>query len=712
VGRTVKVDLLLEVAKYLTGAKAAEKSTKGVADALDEAARSGDHTASAVDAAGHAMRETARDAAKLDHEIEQTSASMRELAREIARTSDEAKRADLMSKLAGKSGQLRDLTNVRKLLGDGKDGDNDAVKTGMRWGTKIAEGMASGLGSVGTLFGRVGTGLPPEAQAAIGASIVAAVAAAAPLVGAALAGAVVGAAGVGGVVGGLMIAAQHADVKAAGKLTGEEFMNAAQRGFAPFVPAAVSALSDVRVEIRGMGSDFDRLGKASSSFVKPLTSGALGALREFMPGFLSAVERAGPVIDAIGNGMVRLGRAGGDLFATMSQHASEGGHALGVLFLIIEYGIRSASAAISVFSTLYKVLGSATALTTGNLAMFAQLNAPLQNANKSGTDFSGTLTELMNGFNGTGTAAVASQVKIESWAEATKRITEQNLTARSSQRDLESAIDAASEALTKNGRTLDINTPKGRANSAALDAIASSANTAYEATLTQTGSQETANGVLERGKAQFIAMAVKMGMSAEAAKVLAGTLFAIPSVKPKVTVEQAKAQAAIAAIQADINGIHGKNITIGVYWQTNGDLKLPGGTSLKNRWGGVYTHAAEGALREAKVYSPMGPARYAFAEPATGGEAFIPKHGDRARSLSILETAAGWYGKTLANQGRYMTLPTSGRGAAPTTAAAAPQFDVRVYVGDRELTDIVDVRVSESNRGLKRRTMAGSGAAR
>jgi hypothetical protein len=61
------------------------------------------------------------------------------------------------------------------------------------------------------------------------------------------------------------------------------------------------------------------------------------------------------------------------------------------------------------------------------------------------------------------------------------------------------------------------------------------------------------------------------------------------------------------------------------------------------------------------VYSVRNPARYAFAEPATGGEAFIPRRGNRARSLSILEQAAAWYGAEVNT--------TQWRGARPIPVA-------------------------------------------
>lgn len=46
------------------------------------------------------------------------------------------------------------------------------------------------------------------------------------------------------------------------------------------------------------------------------------------------------------------------------------------------------------------------------------------------------------------------------------------------------------------------------------------------------------------------------------------------------------------------------------------------------------------------------------------------------------------------------------------TGTATPQFDVRVYIGDTELTDMVDVRISERNRDLKTRVRTGTGRRR
>lgn len=88
-----------------------------------------------------------------------------------------------------------------------------------------------------------------------------------------------------------------------------------------------------------------------------------------------------------------------------------------------------------------------------------------------------------------------------------------------------------------------------------------------------------------------------------------------------------------------------RNATIGVHYAVDAQPRLPGstytGTNLdKSRWGNLYSYAAGGV--QAKVAGPG--TLVQWAEPETGGEAYIPRKGDPGRSKSILDVAAGWYG--------------------------------------------------------------------
>jgi len=138
-----------------------------------------------------------------------------------------------------------------------------------------------------------------------------------------------------------------------------------------------------------------------------------------------------------------------------------------------------------------------------------------------------------------------------------------------------------------------------------------------------------------------------------------------------------------------------------------------GGGGFLERHGGITIPAQRGLLRRAAIFTPAAPARFAFAEPATGGEAFIPRIGDRQRSLAIADEAARWHGGRVVAEdqlgGRFqwrgtrLVTPPAGT----TTGDGAPE--VRVFIGDRELTDIVKVEIRSHDRQLRRAVTAGSG---
>lgn len=94
--------------------------------------------------------------------------------------------------------------------------------------------------------------------------------------------------------------------------------------------------------------------------------------------------------------------------------------------------------------------------------------------------------------------------------------------------DFEAAIDDSASAVKRNGKGLDENTKKGRANRQALNQLASAAN-GYIAKLIETGaSSKTVTAAQERARTKFIQTAVAAGMGAKKAKELADKLFGIP----------------------------------------------------------------------------------------------------------------------------------------------------------------------------------------
>jgi TP901 family phage tail tape measure protein len=141
----------------------------------------------------------------------------------------------------------------------------------------------------------------------------------------------------------------------------------------------------------------------------------------------------------------------------------------------------------------------------------------------------------------------------------------------------------------------------------------------------------------------------------------------------------------VVNLQDIIDDLHGKNVTITVDLLNNIANSQFNNAKEIRRWGGIATHARTGLLREAGVYSTNQPALYAFAEPATHGEAFIPKNGNRARSMAILDTAAAWYGAQVVPGPREQW-----RGQRPVAYAAATDDTPSAVVGRRYGSTVVE----------------------
>ena len=102
-----------------------------------------------------------------------------------------------------------------------------------------------------------------------------------------------------------------------------------------------------------------------------------------------------------------------------------------------------------------------------------------------------------------------------------------------------------------------------------------------------------------------------------------------------------------------------------------------GGQLKKRALGGIESHVAGGP-------------NMLYGERQTGMEAYIPKTGSRDVGMATLATAASWYGQTM-------------------QPASSPHVNVqaRVFVGDREITDMIRVEVDSHGQNIARQSAYG-----
>lgn len=348
------------------------------------------------------------------------------------------------------------------------------------------------------------------------------------------------------------------------------------------------------------------------------------------------------------------------------------------------------------------------------LKVLPTYSAELENAARAAGEAGTASGSATGGINAVGAAAADSAQRVQELKDAFDRLF-------GIQMDLDRAVIAykqglaeLNEELRTGKRTLDDNTQAGRDNASALLDQVDNIKDLRQANIDNGMSMEDANTTYQNQINQLVALGIKLGYDERQIRNLIGAYADIPE----------KVDTKVSAPGADASKKKANDLNFAIRalpntWQTI--LKVADETAKREianykrqlasisrtittnfnagtvyhgqRWGGVTVHAQEGALRQANVYSPAGAARYAFAEPATGGEAFIPRRGDRARSLGILDTAAGWYGMEVGRTTDWsgykpMTPQTIAPPIRVETSSHFPTQEVARELG-RELTRVL-----------------------
>jgi TP901 family phage tail tape measure protein len=381
-------------------------------------------------------------------------------------------------------------------------------------------------------------------------------------------------------------------------------------------------------ELEKLGESGKKSGDALSHLSSDLGTLGSGALAKFSNGFAGVTESLtglGSVFDeslyhakerisAIDQGMAALVSAGKtDEAAKAFDRLAKEGKKAGISMDDLKAGLPLYEAAIAGAN---KAQLTSIAATERAKAETDLLGGSLENA----VNHYGSLKDAIDGFNGA--------------AESTTKATI----------DAEKAVDDLSDSLTSNGATLDLTTQKGRDNQQAIFGVTDAARDAAQATYAQTGSLSQAQAVYSSYIGQLQSTMKQAGFTQ-------GQIDALT--------------AAYAKIPREITTtIHSWTIYHeGKATQTD---QWPGVPYRQQRWGGVTEHAAAGLLRDAQMFSG-GPTRYAFAEPSTGGEAFIPRLGDLSRSRGIAEhVVRNWLG------GQVSWRRTGSNGGGTTVVSSSP----------------------------------------
>jgi hypothetical protein len=652
--RTVGTRLTVEAGQAKRELRDAGREARSFEDELVDAARQGDLTAKAVAEIGAtakgAFPVAEKAAARLNDEIAETAREIQRLDREFRKTGDVTLFRDLEKQLRKLKAQIK----VRDFF-DRRDVEQA--------GEQLVEGIGVQImGRLGPVMARapLNVGALGPVGGAIGAAVAAGVV---PILGSAVAGAVIGGAGAGGVVGGLAIAARHPAVQSEAKLLGEEFVALLDRSAqGSMVPAARRAIGTLRKEAAGLEPFLRSIFAKAAGFVDPLLRGAIGLVKNALPGVVAMVERARPVIDVIATRLPEVRGAIADALEDISGDAESAAAGVDLILQGLIGIVRFGGNVIAFLTDMFRIIVTA----ADAVASFnEQLTANIPIIGDHVANQADRVRGLKDILDGAGQSAKDAKPPFDDLGEVIGRAAEETETLNQAFNDLfdvtmnadqlairyKEGLVALKEELLSGKRTLDLNTRAGQENRrAVLEQIGIIAQM-RDQRVKETGDVRGANAAYGQHLEALRRTMLQAGFTKAEVNQLINRYKAIPA-KVDTTVKvngYEQALGRIRTLKAEAERFRGTYTATARlnYVITGKPRSVPPGTNFYGgmRWGGVTEHAQTGLLKDAALFSPAGPARYAFAEPATGGEAFIPKRGNFDRSLAIwAKVGRDWLG--------------------------------------------------------------------
>lgn len=610
-------------------------------------------------------------------------------------------------KKAGKDGAATLYRELAKALGGG------GLDTGYTFGGQVFEGVGRDLVDTMAKFGKTGGmqagdlfsegflgGLGKMAMAALPAVAPMAVALASELL-ADMGGIIEGGSGLGLIFAGAMAQIKsNQQVQAAAKgftsWFGDQFRQDTAVLDKPLIDAFAMLKTDLAGPVKELGGDFAYLAPWVREFAMYLGAAA----EQVMPGFDKAVHSSGPVIREMGKDVAILAGGMSKFFDETSRGTKGEVEGLHTLAVVLGGTIGYFGFLIRMGADAYDMLVKFALGVNWVMKNLTPLGALMQHA--FGLDLEKYIRDIGGAFDDSGpridhfaraltVAGADAQLTADDLQQLSGKIsatavTADNLAAQMSQKLFDSmmnvdqatlswhqALTSLQETVKQNGLAIDkhtgsinLNTKAGQANESAILQAVSANMQQYQALVASGVSAADATKQYDANTAALEKQMRQAGYTQKEIDGLIGKYAQVPdTVNTTIAIEGlTEAINDLGDLLRYLNGLPSTKY-IDIITRTDMTNRINSNMG-HSRWGSITTHAATGFLRQADMFTPVAPARYAFAEPATGGEAFIPRRGNPNRSLNILNQAAHWYGAAV--------VPRTGPAAGSLVGVGAGSF--------------------------------------
>jgi TP901 family phage tail tape measure protein len=413
-----------------------------------------------------------------------------------------------------------------------------------------------------------------------------------------------------------------------------------------FVAAAISAQADMKATGDELRDSLDQQTGAFTEYSREIVAKKLQDT-----GAAAQAEKYGISLDTLTDAAFNNKDAVKELAAAQAEYMA------GDPWRAFDTGVGDADRALEGLQANIRdapgALADLKAATEGSASATTQSADAYMAANTEASELLGTLTELVaqiNAANGVGQDAVSSNAAYQAALAGVKETIEQ--------------AKAGAEGFST---SMDENTEAGAANAEMFADMAAKSQAAADAQFALDNNSETYIANLNAGRQALVDQITALTGNADAAQAFADKVYAIPT-EAEVDVI-ANTASALLTIDDFIAKMGQKSGVINFRAQLpdlNGTEVSGNGQMGTFADGGVVSYYAAGGVRENHVaqFARAGDMRV-WAEPETGGEAYIPlAPSKRARSLAIWQETGRRLGVSAHAEGSVTT------GTAPRASAA------------------------------------------
>lgn len=477
---------------------------------------------------------------RLNAEIEITKQRIKELQQQRSMGSG-GDDDSLFGDISKQEAKLKSLKHIFEDL------TSEATKTGGQAGRGFMGAFSSAFeGTAGTPV------LGPIIVTAIVTAAAAAAAVVGPLIGGIVAGGITAAVGGGALAAGIFAATQDDRVQIAMSGLSDQFINEMKDIGIDFVQPVLSGIEIISKGLEDL--DIAETFSKATPAVEMLAKGVVAFATNIWPGLNKALDEAGPIFQAVEEGLGEVGAGLGDLIGELAE--SDGAvDGLRELFAILKLTLEGTGATLGWLSDRFHETNRVMAVMydlTGKIADLFGLDDVAEGSRKTADSVREFAADGTKAIHGIGDAAKESLDPFARYlfeashnADAlTKSLQELfgvQMTLDEATIHYEESIDKLTEAVKENGKTLDVGTEKGRAVREAVLGEIQAAADLRDATIKKTGATAEANNTYVAQIELLKKQAIALGLSkAEIDKIVGNYVITLTTIyktigsKPKI----------------------------------------------------------------------------------------------------------------------------------------------------------------------------------